>query len=412
MRYFLSSIFLILFCSALAHDLDRDLNRAYALLDSDLDSASIVAKDILEYSRESADLFGEVQACFILAYTSNEMADYGAAVVYYLEAIRKAEIAEYETVLQDKISLRKNIANIFRRFQANGLAIKYNLEGIEIAKEANDVNQIKSIGLNLGLVYENDQQYSLGLQTFEDLLEIADFNLRLDLLNQIGIIYLKLENYDKAQSVFKELEKIAPVGHTLSAKAKHNLGEILYQNGDVDHSVELLRQSVAIFESNGDKDLFGSFNSFHTLGTYLVQLNEFEAGEKYLLRAIELFDFASHKPKSFEVYKTISNFYFQQGDRDKGSFYQDRYFHVSQEYIERQQEIQKKDKEYNFELITKRYFDDVKKQDRMASILMYSRISSGGLVFLLLMVIAYYQMEKRRLRKSIELELKALKMVK
>ena len=95
-----------------------------------------------------------------------------------------------------------------------------------------------------------------------------------------------------------------------------------------------------------------------------------------------------------------------------GNEYSRQYFEHVQDFIASQNEVQKKDKEYNFELITKRYFDNVEKQDRVASIMMYSKISTGGLVLLLILVVMYYQIEKHRLRKSIERELRTLKVIK
>ena len=131
-----------------------------------------------------------------------------------------------------------------------------------------------------------------------------------------------------------------------------------------------------------------------------------------MLKAINLIEYTKTNPESFEAYKTLSDLYYSIGDKDKGRFYQEEYFSISQEYIALQQKIQQKDKEYNFELITKRYFDDVKKQDRLASVMMYSKISIGGLLALLIMVVTYFQSEKIRMRKSIERELKSLKVLR
>ena len=64
------------------------------------------------------------------------------------------------------------------------------------------------------------------------------------------------------------------------------------------------------------------------------------------------------------------------------------------------------------DLITKRYFDEVAKQEQVASILMYSKLISGTLLFLLLFSLWYNWYQKARLRKSIAQELIDLKMIR
>ena len=55
--------------------------------------------------------------------------------------------------------------------------------------------------------------------------------------------------------------------------------------------------------------------------------------------------------------------------------------------------------------------EKVEKQEKIASILFYSRLTSGGLVALLLFVIGYNRYEKLRIKRSIEKQLIHLEMM-
>ena len=404
---------LLVVCSFLvnAQDLREDLKRTYQLLRSNSDSTKIMANSLLERSIEENDLFVEVQANFILGYLTKSNEEYGVSVIYYLEAIRLAEDAEYETVLNDRISLRKNLANTFRNFKANGLATQYNLEAIKIAEEENNINQLIDLKMNQGLVYQNEKQYNLAIEMFEDVLAITPEKYRLDALNQLGLIQQKLKKFDQSKEYLNQLIDLAPDDHNLRATALHNLGEINAYHSDYVTSIDLINQAIDIYTTNGQNDNYGLFNSYRNKGLYLFNLKEYTEAEISLNKAVDLFEFAKSEPQSFEVYKTLSDLYYTLGEPDKGRVYQEKYFSVSQAYIDQQQEIQERAKEYNFELIVKRYFDDVEKQDRMSSVVMYSKISIGSLLVMLILVVAYFQSEKIRMRKSIEKELKTLKVL-
>ena len=406
MKYFLSGIFSLIFITVQAIDLNEDLKYAYKLLDSDLDSAEIYTKELLISSIDGDDLFVQVQANYILGYISKEKKEYGVSVVYYLEAIRKAEGGNYEGVLKDRVSLRKNIANTFRIFGANELATKYNLEAIQISKEI-DKKQMIDITFNQGLVYKNSNKYDLAINTFNKLIPLVDHEYKFRILNEIGLVYLDIEEYSKAKVYFDQLVKITPVDHSLHAKALHNLGEIDFENGNIKSSIEYLKEALSIMLENQGSN-YDLFYTYWNLGTYLFYNDQFKEAEKYLISAINLIDYSNEEPRALEAFKITSDFYYQLGDNKKGKDYLNRYFTMSQMYIERQHEIQQRDKEFNFELITKRYFDDVEKQDRIASVMMYSKVSTGSLLLILILVISYYQLQRARLRKNIERELNEL----
>jgi len=411
MKFFLSSFFFSAVLSLSAIDIDQKLNYAYALVLSNLDSAAIVAQEILDASKEANYIRGEVQANYILGYVTKAQKDFGASVIYYLEAIRKAEMANYETVNKDRISLRRNIANTFRQFRANGLATQYNLEAVEIAEENNVLKQIIILKLNQGIVYRDNTQFSLATKMFKEMLAISTGDYVFEALNEIGITYLDSKDYNNAKVYFDRLENNTPTDHDLRAMALHNLGVIKFEQGDIAESINLLEKAISIFRTNGENNYLGLFNSCQSIGTYLLNLGEFEKAEGFLLEAEELIQYTNSDPDSFEVYKTISELYYTIGNTERGKLYQEKYFNVSQNYISLQEEIQQKDKEYNFDLIVKRYFDEVERQDQMASVMFYSKVSTGSLLLILILVIAYYQTKNIRTRRSIERELKALKIL-
>ena len=97
----------------------------------------------------------------------NEKSDPGKAVLYYLEGIRHAESAPLDSVKSDMIWLRRNLANIFRRYESNNLATEYNLQGLGLADLYGISHQIIDLKFNQALVYQNNEEYDLAISYLE-----------------------------------------------------------------------------------------------------------------------------------------------------------------------------------------------------------------------------------------------------
>lgn len=415
----LLSIFLILISIITVHagedDVRDDLKAIDPFLGTDLDSAYILSKALLEKSEKSNNHFGMVKSNLYLGYIAYELNDYGKSVIYYLEGIRRSGEADYEGLIIDQIWLRRNLANTFRNFEANSLATKYNLEAIDLAIESENTNQIVSLHLNQALVYQNNKEYDLAINHLHEIIPlITDEGFRSEILNQIGIVYHKKGSNDLAIKYYNKVLEINDQSDRVklfTAKALHNIGEIEHEIGNLQESIEYLNQAIELMESITNTEKYGLFISYRNLGQYLFESGNIDRAEIYLFKALDIASFAEWDASSFNVYKILSDLYYKENNNNLGSKYSNLYFNKIQEYLETQEDIQKKDKEYNFDLITKRYFDEVEKQERIASIMFWSKLTSGGLLTVLLLVIAFNRYEKLRLRKTIEQELISLKII-
>lgn len=392
-----------------------ELRNIDSFLNTDIDSAIVLSKNLLANSEQTENYYGIVKANLYLGYLTKKKEQFGKSVIYYLEGIRKAELANYEGLEVDKIWLRRNLANTFRQFEANSLATKYNLEAIDIATQINNVSQISILKLNQALVYQNSEEYNLAINLLTEIIPlVSDNGFLSEILNQIGIVHhkngdneLAIDYYYQVLNLVKDSDKV----RLFSAKAMHNIGEITYEEGDSELGIEYLRGAIAAMESLDNIEYYGLFLSYRNIGHYLHENGNNIEAKEFLQKAEAIASYAEWDASSFEIYKTFSDLYYSEGNNALGKQYSETYFNKIQEYIETQEDLQKKDKEYNFDLITKRYFDEVEKQERIASIMFWSKLSSGSLLTILLLVIAFNRYEKLKLRKTIERELINLRII-
>ena len=415
MKRFLSFIIVFFFFSySFASDTEENLKTIRSYFGNNWDSARLLSKELLVQAEKKDDSYGIVKANLYLGFILSEQKDYAKSVLYCLEGIRQAEERDYEGIHKDKLWLRKNIAITFRKFEANSLATKYNLEAIEIAISNDITKQIISLKLNQALVYQSNDQYAEAIQFLTDILPLIEednFFRRSEIVNQIGLIYLESKDFDKAEEYFEKVLKIPSENPLYKAKSLHNLGEIHYELGDVEKSIDYLRQAITLMSSESQVNNYGIFLSYRNIGRYLSEVGQEDEALEFLKKAEEIASYAEHDPSSFKIYRTFSNIYYSKGLNELGEKYINTYVSKTEDFLETQEEIQRKDKEYNFDLITKRYFDEVAKQEKIASILFYSKTISGSLLFLLLLTVGYNRYQKVQLRKHIVRELVELKMI-
>lgn len=112
----------------------------------------------------------------------------------------------------------------------------------------------------LGILYAKGQKYDEAIECFE-IAQSLDNNP--SSLHNVGLIYLETGDYEKAAMAFRqalEMERDVPARFIALAKAEEKMGRIkaaveaLEEAYKLDHSVNTLRQILALHELSGDAD--------------------------------------------------------------------------------------------------------------------------------------------------------------
>lgn len=112
----------------------------------------------------------------------------------------------------------------------------------------------------LGILYAKEQKFSEAIECFE-IAQSLDNNP--SSLHNVGLIYLETGSFEKAAMAFEqaiEIEATVPARFIALAKARERLGqtkaaiEALENAYALDHSVNTLRQILAIHEATGDTE--------------------------------------------------------------------------------------------------------------------------------------------------------------
>lgn len=389
-----------------------DVDYSLSLLSNDIDSCRNYTIDLLKRSKDQNDHFGIVKSNYILGYLEKKQGDFGKAVLYYLEGIRYAKEAQYENASKDLVNLIQNTGNIFKKFGNHELARKYYSDAMEITSQNKDFQKYTFLVLQTAKTLKEEKKFEEASKLLES--TFHNFNVIkkstiADIYNQLGLIYTESEHKEKALANFTKLLDYVKDEPSLqerySSWAYHNIGNLHFQNEDYVKAIDWFRHAID-YKLAHQASKESLFLSYKDISESYIHLRKFDSAEYFLDIAETYYVYSENVAKYYELYKFKSICRKERNDLIGYSTYQDLYSSSLENYLEEQRQIEASDKKYNLDLITQRYFALVAEQERNQQIQYYSAVGGSFLVTLIVLIIAFFQYRKYRLRKDLEASLK------
>lgn len=338
--------------------------------------------------------------------------DFGKAIIHYLEGIRYSKDANYDHFGKDLAMLYYSCGLVFAKFRAYSLAEEYYTQGLEYA----ELHSLPVIAMShkytLAGIFTDTKRSSEAIKLLSESISSLESNSRMYFIfsNRLGFTYHESEQFQKSVEIYEKLiNELSEDDWIRKGSYHHNLARSYRESKNYEKALSNYQKAINFKQLAEDEKTL--FSSYYGISETHFALEDYESSENYFSKAEDLMELQPLHPDYFEIYKACANLNYTLQDYQKSKHYEDLYSDKMNEYLVIQSEIQETDQRYNMDLITKRYFAEVDKQDRVASILMYSKLSSGSLLTLLLFVIGFHRYQKVMLRRSIERELIALKIV-
>ena len=403
----------IIICQNLvASSIEVQVDSALSLLAKDRVKCVEYTKLLLEESQRENNLYGLVKSNFILGYLRKREGDFGKAIIYYLEGIRYAKDAKYGNATKDLVGLLKNTGNVFKKFNNYESAKSYYQKGMDLAIELGEIEKYTDLVYLTAEVMKDegkgDEAAKLLESTFEHFNHISK-NSVADIYNLLGQVYSDLGNERKAVDNFNKLQDYVEGDEKLEGLyyswSFHNLGELYFNLGNFEDANKKYKKALEykLKIKASEKSLFYSYRD---LGETLIFQENYSDAYNYLKRAEKLYSYAKNVPEHYTIYKLLSICSQEIGKLDEFSNYQHLYASSLENYLAEQRQIEAADKKYNLELIIQRYFARVAEQERYQQIQYYSAVGGSFLVTLIVLILAFYQYRKYRLRRDLETSLK------
>lgn len=394
----------------------KDLDQIRSLIANDISSAKELALSTREKAVNDSNQETLFRVNYLLGYIYKEEGDFGKAIIYYLEAIRYAENSNRTDLYSDLSSLYNRCGIIFRQFSSFELSEEYYRKSTQYSLMIGDTTSYIRTQYNVSSLLRDQGKFTSSIKTLEEIKNLTSKKDKkyFEILNRLSMTYYEYGDYELSQFYSNKLLNECTDQSKLIAYSNHILAKIEIQKNNLEKANEYLNNALEVLENNEKSNKIDEKSTFEVLvdmGIASYKLGDIQSTLKYYTKAESLIPEITQQVEYFEVYKNIANIHFEFADYKEAKKYEDLYSESLNAYLKLQEEIQETDKRYNMDLITKRYFDEVEKQERIASILLYSKLISGTLLMLLLMSVGYNWYQKAKLRRSIVRELIDLKII-
>lgn len=216
------------------------------------------------------------------------------SVDFYADLAEKSLKGElYPKILAEAASYSASV--FFTKGEYANAIAKAN-EGLRFIEEIPNTLKLKAdLERIIGVSYGSTGNYERSLRSFVEISstyeKLGDTDGVLLALNNIGVIHIKLNNFEEALKIFLRLDEISPTDKPQSVTIPVNLGFIYYELDELEKAKEQLNKALN-FPMEVDKRAYGLSN---------FKLGQVYTKEKNYIDAIKAFD------ASLEVYKNLEN---------------------------------------------------------------------------------------------------------
>lgn len=203
---------------------------------------------------------------------------------------------------------------------------------IQVAAQLRDQRSLATTYYNIGRTYSGLNQFPAAIGAYEKSREyFAQAGLERDeiyVLGDLGALYFIQEDYEKAKEYSEQSISIADKVKTDSrpgawpddfgrARALQTLAEIDTRNGDHEHAIQKLQESLALYQrlnsGPSSSDLY-ILRVYATLGRVYPEIGDSAAGLLYLRKALEIAMAQSDTTMIASLHNDIGYVYLEQED--------------------------------------------------------------------------------------------------
>jgi signal transduction histidine kinase/tetratricopeptide (TPR) repeat protein len=235
------------------------------------------------------------------------------------------KIAEKSNALYGKSQLL-NTKGLYFYLSANqDSALFYLNKAILFSKKYGFLNIEKMGYNNLGMFYWGNGNFDKALSNFYEALEINEKHFpeeqesKANYLNNIGLIYQELSQYDKAIEYHNSTMKIRESLNLPNdiAISFANLGVCFFKKKQYEKSLDYYKSAVSLVEKTNNQRMYYSLHD--NIASVYIETGEFEKAIKYLEKSLENKD---TNPKSYlSSYTNLSSLHNQLNQTQKAVFY-------------------------------------------------------------------------------------------
>lgn len=370
----------------------------------DLDSLRYYSEEAVELSRTINYAKGLLTAYADKAWFFFSRGEYNNAIEVSQTALNEKTVDKFPSL---KARLIQNIGISYGSLGSYKIAADYFIQAKEIFENIGDTESLKTINNNLGVVYLFLENYQAALDIFLELdaIEQKQKNPAISTAVNLGFIYYELKDYDKATEYLNralafEDEGTDPRGKGL---ASFKLGEVYAAQNQYDEALELFDRSISIYK--GLNNEVGTVQSLNGIAKVHLALGNIQKAKETALKADEICTRNNALPERRETTKILSEIYKAERNYKKALDFFELHKSISDSLIDDKTsgEIARLEAAYEFEkkqreLVLEQQKKEIETRQQLAEQRFYIYIIAGALLVSIIIIFFIYR--NYRLRKK------------
>ena len=339
-------------------------NKCYALLDTNLDSAILLANKAELLAKHEEDSYLQAQSLFIKAYAYRMKDDQGKSFISNLKALDLVTNLTSEKEIKLHLELLINTSEILMNHFAYLEAIQYLEKGIELAKQYNIQNRLLLLLYNKGISLKSNGNLEEALDTFNETLTLAyELNDELRILrslNQKGLTLKDLKSYKSARTTYHEMinfQHSEKYENKYKGQAWHNIAGTYVGENDFERAKNAYLNALSYkMKRNKSEELFITYQD---LAETLLKMNQIEEANHYAQLCLPLYSESSLDPDNYKFFNLMSEIAHQRNDSEGVRKYAKLYFEENEKFLNQQREILEVKDRYKMEVLTAGFFSEL-----------------------------------------------------
>lgn len=210
-----------------------------------------------------------------------------AAIGYAREALNLG------TEINDKRGSAAAFNNIGVAYRSQGAfdkALEYYIHSLRLYEELDNKEGIATTKNNISTVYSIKGDYSQALKYLEEshklLVELQDRQKLVGSLNNLGILNMDLSLFDNALAYFKESYQLSDSLGAPFTDPMNNIGNVYFKQNNFDKAIEYYQKGLALERATNNR--LGMLNTLTNIGIAYTKAEKPEPAQRYLAEAYTL----------------------------------------------------------------------------------------------------------------------------
>ena len=277
------------------------------------DSAAYYFGEAVNYAKSIADTVGIANGYNALGNLNLGRSDFKQAASNYNDALF------YQQKMKNAGGITSALNNIGKTLENVGSydkAIEYYLKALKINKDNNLERKVALNLLNISMAYIYQEDYNMPIPYLDEAGALAilktNLSLQSNYTNQLGLVKMKLADYDSAIYYFNKTIEIDKERGRSYATALHNMSETYFLKGENPKAYAIAKEGLEMKRVGGDKASI--IFSLHFLARIHNALEQHKTALEYSQEAYALSKEINHKDREQKSMEYLSESYQGLGD--------------------------------------------------------------------------------------------------